>query len=301
MSLSMNSEDDRAVSPDNPDGALVTLTIPLGEPDSVSAVANDQLLFSPTGFPTCTANLEAQTDVCGGLVPGARYTFMRARGHLVRKARADFNGDARIAHIGITGGDVITLRNSAGRRLTTLHVAHLKVKVTDEQTVLSGGSCQAGDYYGRPLANPPIGPAVGVGGATLTGNICPPSGGAVGLPSTNIEQTDDFSGGMTSTQVPQLESTSPNDGATLYGPFVAQALPALPGADSSTYTALHARVALRIVSSATGRRVLSIRNVARGRGVPVRSLPAGAYRAKWVLTDANGDTRTVHTRFVEVT
>jgi hypothetical protein len=296
--LSLNSEDDRAVSPANPNGALVTLSIPLGEPNSVSAVANSQLLFPPTGFPTCTANLEAQSDLCSGLVPGAKYTFTRARGPLVRSARADFNGEARTA-LGIRGGDVIALRNSSGRRLTTLHVAHLKVRVTGEQAFLSGGTCEAGDYYGKPLANPPLGHLVGIGGATLTGNICPPLGDATGLPSRDIEQTDDLSGGMTSTQVPDLGSFAPNNGATLYGPFVAQALPTLPGAGSSVYTAVHAKVALRIVSAATSRRVVSLRNVAVGSGVRVSALPAGVYRAKWVVTDANGDRRTLYTRFVE--
>ena len=31
----------------------------------------------------------------------------------------------------------------------------------------------------------------------------------------------------------------------------------------------------------------------------VTGLAAGVYSAKWVLTDSNGDTRTVRTRFVE--
>jgi hypothetical protein len=33
-------------------------------------------------------------------------------------------------------------------------------------------------------------------------------------------------------------------------------------------------------------------------GVPIGPLPAGVYRARWVLHDANGDTRTERTRFI---
>ena len=45
-------QDNRAVAPDNRPGALVKLTVPLGEPGSVSALGNRQVLFSPSGFPT---------------------------------------------------------------------------------------------------------------------------------------------------------------------------------------------------------------------------------------------------------
>ncbi len=60
---------------DDPLGALVSLTIPLGEPDSVSALGNDQILLSPTGFPTCAADLRAQAVRCRGLVPKAAYAL----------------------------------------------------------------------------------------------------------------------------------------------------------------------------------------------------------------------------------
>jgi hypothetical protein len=35
-----------------------------------------------------------------------------------------------------------------------------------------------------------------------------------------------------------------------------------------------------------------------GRGVVVRPLPLGSYHAKWVLSNPNGDTRTLSTQFV---
>ncbi len=296
--LSMSSEDNRGNSPDNPDGALVKLTVPLGEPDSSSALGNPDLLFNPTGFPQCTANLEAQSVVCTGLVPGARYTLTRRRGDRVAHARADFSGTARIANASVTGGDVVSLRNGAGRTLTTLHVAHLRVQVIDQQTVLSGGTCEPGDYYGKPITTPPTGVLVGVGGAAGTGFACPDDGRAAGLPAGNIEQTDDLSGGLTRTELVGVASLSPNNGATLYGPFVASAQPALLGFDGSIYGA-RATVSLSVRRLGAKHRSVFVANVAVGHGVRVAALPAGVYAATWLVTNVNRDTVTVHTRFVE--
>ncbi len=296
--LTMSSEDNRGNSPDNPDGALVKLTIPLGEPDSASALGNPDILFNPSGFPECTANLEAQSVVCTGLVPGAPYTFIRRRGGRAARARADFSGTARIAHAGVRGGDVIRLRNGAGRTLTTLHVAHLRVHVTGEETVLSGGTCQPGDYYGKPITTPPNGPLVGIGGATGTGTVCPRGGRAAGLSTGDIEQTDDLSGGSTRTELVGLASLSPNNGATLYGPFIASAQPALYGFDNSVY-GTRATVSLSVRRLGAKRRSVFVGNVAVGHGVRIAALGAGVYAATWVVTNVNGDTVTVHTRFVE--
>jgi hypothetical protein len=45
--------------------------------------------------------------------------------------------------------------------------------------------------------------------------------------------------------------------------------------------------------------VFRVGNVDTARGVDVPALTPGAYSARWVLTDANGDTRTVQTRFFD--
>jgi hypothetical protein len=296
--LTMSSEDNRGNSPQNPDGALVKLTIPLGEPFSSSTLGNPDVLFNPTGFPLCTANLEAQSVVCTGLVPGSRYTLTRHRGDRVAHTRADFAGTARITRAGVRGGDVISLRNSAGRTLTTLHVAHLRVRVVDQQTVLSGGTCEPGDYYGKPITAPPTGTLVGVGGAADTGTVCPGDGRAAGLPAGDIEQTDDLSGGSTRTELVGVASLAPNNGATLYGPFVASAQPALYGFNGSIYNA-PARVSLSVRRLGAKHRALFVANVAVGHGVRINALPQGVYAATWVVTNVNGDTVTVHTRFVE--
>jgi hypothetical protein len=300
--VTISSEDNRAVFIDNPNGALVRMTIPVGEPGSVSAQRNDQIPFRPTGFPTCAANLRAQTVRCTGLVPRASYSVVRGRGHAVRSARADRRGSIVLGDfpgaIGIKGGDVLALGRVHGRTVTTLRVAHLRIDVTGDETIAAGGTCQPGDYWGPPPGSPPASPAIGFPGAGGTGTVCPRSGKAAGLPIADIAQTDDFSGGQTRTEVPSFQGTSPTDGETLFGPFIALARTGVPGPHGSV-TPATTRVSLTIVRATGGSPVFRARDVGTARGVRVRPLSTGAYLARWVLTDANGDTRTIRTHFVQ--
>lgn len=309
--LTLSSNDNRGFQDPNlptanPDGALVKLTVPVGEPDSVSLFSNPLPLLFPTGFPTCTADLEMQTVSCQGLVPGESYRIADSRTGSTFSASADPTGTAS-GHFPagkIEGGDAIALSNGS-RTLSTLHVAHLRVEINGEQSVLSGGSCQPGDYYGGPLSSAPTNasagdPTVVAGGSALTGEICPTSGRAAGLPSSEIEQTDDRSGGVTQTEVPDLENTSPMDGEIVYGAFTALAQSGLTGSNNSIIpTNRTTRIGLSIRPARSGRAVFSASNVDSSSGVTVRGLRAGSYEVTWTLHDANGDTRTVTTRFVE--
>jgi hypothetical protein len=301
-SLTMTSQDNRAVALANPPGALIGLGISLGEPNAVPSLGNSQLALNTTGFPVCTADLRAQAVRCSGLVQRARYSLTRGRGRVVRTARADGNGSARFAGFrgrpAIRGGDVLTLINASRRVLTRLHVAHLRVDITANQTVIGSGTCEAGEYYGLPLRDVPVSAAIGVPGATGTGTICPISGRAKGLPTSLISEVDDRSGGQTRTQVPGILGTAPVQNATLYGNFIALAQTGIPGPHASTI-ATHSRVALTITRAGGRRAVFRAANVGTERGARVSELPTGSYRARWVLSDANGDTRTVVTQFVE--
>ena len=163
--------------------------------------------------------------------------------------------------------------------------------------MLASGSCQPGDYWGAPLTSLPASASVGVGGAAGTGTVCPLSGRAAGLPDAVIAQTDDLSGGLTETAVPELEGTAPSQDAILSGSFTALAQTALPGPNGSVIAA-GGTVALTIANAA-GHVVFSSPNVATASGAPVGGLAAGVYHARWVLSDRNGDTRTVRTTFVE--
>jgi hypothetical protein len=294
--VTLTSSDNRGEYLLAPNGALVSMTVPLGEPNSVPAVADSQLTSPVGGFPTCTAFLRIRTVRCTGLVPGARYRLVR-RGHTLARARAQSAGAVTMTGLAVRGGDVLTLMNAAGRALTALHVAHLRVGIVGNQTVAASGTCQAGDYWGPPVAKTPISAAVGLGIAGH-GTVCPDSGRARGLSTAVIAQTDDFSGGATETQVPLIESTAPIQDETLYGGFVASAQSGLPGPHGAV-SAQGVPIRLTITRAGSRARVFGAGNVDTARGVSVPALTPGPYVATWVLHDAAGDTRTVTTRFVD--
>lgn len=317
--LTLTDNDNRAVSdPNGPTpnlvGGLVSLTVRLGEPGAAFCTpevspctppfTEPLQFFTPTWFPSCTADLEFQEVACTGLVPGETYRL--ADGSQRLSGPADASG-AAIAPMTIRRGDSITLSN-ASRALTTLHVAHLKVAILGDEAVLAGGSCQAGDYFGAPLSSVPASTVAGDpstasnGGVALTGAICPTSGKAAGLPSADIAQTDDLSGGQTETEVPDVQDTSPVDGEDVNGRFTVQATSGLatPG-NTLIPTDAQSRVAISIVPSAGGASVFKTSNVDTEHGVAVAGLPPGPYTAIWTLTDANGDTRSAATRFNEQT
>ena len=297
-SLTMSSEDNRAVWAENPAGALVKLTVSLGEPGSVPAIGNPNVLFEPSGFPTCIADLEAQAVTCDGLVPGTRYKLTRRRGHLARRASAGADGTIAFGGLAIRGGDALTLTNSARRPLTTLHVAHLRVDIIGHQTVIASGECEPGDYYGARVRRPAASASVDQPGAGGSGVTCPPFGDATGLSTASIEQTDDLSGGQTRTEVPDIQVMAPISGETLYGPFIAFAQIGVPVPTGGAVPA-RGTVALTVTRAGARRPALRLRNVAVAQGVALPGLTPGVYFAQWVLTDSGGDTRTIRTRFVE--
>jgi hypothetical protein len=176
-------------------------------------------------------------------------------------------------------------------------VAHLRVHIIGDRTQIASGTCQAGDYYGPPLGHPPISDQVG-NGVLGNGTICPLSGRAAGLSTADIAQIDDLSGGQTVTQVPLIKSTAPIQDETLYGPFVASAQSGLPGPHGFT-VATGTPIALAIAPARSRRVVFFSSNVDTSAGVAVPALAPGPYVARWVLHDANGDTRTVTSRFVD--
>ena len=294
--VTASSTDNRAFGPPNLSGggnlggALVRLTVSVGEPDAAPNFAGSFAGFTPTGFPVCDADLGTRRVGCAGLVSGESYTLRD--GSTLVHARADQFGIVA-GSMPVREGDQVTLANSA-RVLTTLHVARLQVHILGSSPTVSSGKCSPGDYWRGPLTKPPTNQLAGEptrlgGGSALTGVICPASGGAAGLPAGQIAQTDDRSGGATFTQVAELVDISPIEGETLYGKFLAVA----EASDGSS------PVSLAIFKAAGHKRVFSARNVDKNRGVPVRALRTGNYIAIWTVRDGNGDTREYISRFVE--
>ena len=98
--------------------------------------------------------------------------------------------------------------------------------------------------------------------------------------------------------LPFIESTAPLQDETLYGAFVASAQTGLPGPHNSTENT-RTPVGLTITPARSHHPAFHAANVDTARGVRIGSLAPGPYVARWVLRDANGDTRTVTTRFTD--
>ena len=274
----------------NVNGALVALTVPVGEADAAPDAAGSISGFTPSGLPACLADLASGAVGCQGLVPGGHYTLRD--GKKIAHVAADLVGTA-VVNLRVQAGDRVVLSNGA-RTLTTLHVAHLKAHIAGTSRLLLAGSCTPGDLWRGPLTSAPTNvfagePTALFGGSALTGVACPASGRAAGLPAGQIGQTDDASGGETFTQVADLLDITPIEGETMYGKFLAVG----QASDRS------APVSVAIFTAGGHKRVFSARNVNNNRGVPVRALPTGNYNAVWTVGDRNGDTREYISRFVE--
>jgi hypothetical protein len=294
----------------NETGALVRLTVTLGEPGAQSTFSSPLADVLPlrrlTGVPTCTADLQFGAAFCTGLVPGARYSVTRKRGADKLSGRAGQAGTLVVGPFDgappLTGGDVLTLSN--GRRvLTTLHVAHLRAVIDSEQTVLGAGSrCQPGLYYGAPPSTPSPASSVagltGQNGATLTGRICPLSGSAAGFSDTAIAQADDRSGGLTQTEAAGISTTSPIDGETVYGRFTARAQASFLGPNDEVIPSPYP-VSLTITAANHLKPAIELGDVNTASGTPIKRLKPGTYYATWTWSDFNGDSRTIATSFVE--
>jgi hypothetical protein len=280
-------------------GGLVSMTVPLGEPGSFNALPNSLPGFTPTGFPVCTADLGMQMVTCTGLVPGGSYTVADGSRHVSGTATGTDVAPPTVPGtftepLTIHRGDTVTLSDGS-RVLTTLHVANLQVHITGAGATVASGSCSPDLYWGGPLTVAPTNSAAGEpssaanGGAAGTGEICPSSGNASGLPTSTIAQTDERSGGQTVTEVADVADTSPVEGETVYGTFTALA----EATDGSS------PIALRITKASNGHTVFRAVNVDSANGVKVKNLPPGTYKATWTVSDPNGDTRTEMTRFIE--
>lgn len=292
--VTMSSNDNRAFQgPDvaatggtaNPNGGLVNLTIKAGEPDAFSAFQNP-LGFAVSGFPTCTADLGAQAVTCTGLIPDDGVDY-RVNGH---PGSTNHTGTLTVS-MPIHRGDVLALSNRS-RSLTQLHVANLQVHIIGDSTKIASGTCQPVEYFGPPLSDVPTNGSAGdpsnlAGGAGLTGEVCDGFGDATGLPTDDIAQTDDASGGQTVTEVADVADSSPMQGETVYGAFTALAEATDGGSPIS------------LAISRGGSTVFQSANVDTANGAAVPALTPGNYTATWVVSNPNGDTRTVTTRFIE--
>jgi hypothetical protein len=300
--VTLSSLDNRASfpagSPSRPEpganflGALIRLTVPVGEPGP-AVNTEDPFGFIGAGIPSCTADLSRQTLSCTGLVSGESYTITHGSASGAKTvARVQSRGGGLFEHTALKRGDTFAVANST-RRLTTLHVARLKVHLVGNSGDVRTGRCSPSEYWGSPQFFAPPGYygggsyTVSSGGSTGPGEFCPLSGKADGLSGSSLGQTDELSGGQTLAEVGKVTRTQPLSGETMYGSFTARA----------TGTDGHPEVLLSIERAHKVMRRLG--NADTAKGVRVKGLAPGNYVALWTVHDVNGDTRTVSTAFTE--
>ena len=299
-----SSNDNRAFSPpDGPTpngvGGLVNLTVPVGEADAVSLFTSPMAFFTPSGFPTCSADLEGQSLSCSGLVADGNYTATDGGAHASGTADGNGTSPCRWRSRAATrcrcptgpGRDHAARGRPAGRH-------RRRADGAGRRDVRGGPVLRLAAQRG---ADQRLGgcPSAVAGGAALTGEICPMGGSAAGLPSSPIVQTDELSGGQTQTEVPDLENTTPLNGEIVAGGFPAIGQSGFPGPDNSVTPDRAAGSRSPSPRRAAVAPCSPTPNVNSVNGTSVPALKPGSYNATWVITDLNGDTRTVMTRFVE--
>jgi hypothetical protein len=173
--VTWSSNDNRAFQP--PDaalpnglGGLVKLTVNGGEPDSTSAQGAFLPFFTPTGFPSCTADLGALIVTCSGLSDSSTYSVTDGSQHA---GGLTSSGGFISAPLRLHRGDTVSLSN-AFKTLTTLHVANLQVHIDGDSGSVASGTCTPDQYWGGPLAGPVfslLAGESGFGGPAGTGQI----------------------------------------------------------------------------------------------------------------------------------
>jgi len=275
--------------------------------------------------PTCSADLVTSTVTCsnllqtfsGGGTQSPTYDIKDVtKGVTMSNVQAFFGGGGGGATAsttfpppGISPGDTITLVDhvTGGPTplvLTTLHVASMRVDLLQFTGEFGSGSNVTGTtstctqalwFYVNPMNGGGGFPFVCPGPGTTTTTI--PQDMEGGIP-TPVAQTDEFSGGTTSVNVPSIHRTVPSDGDSIAGGvFTAYADVGMGGADP---VALQ-YAPLSNTSACPDNSCTSVGNANLPAGVGVGSptpLAQGRYQASWMLTDAHADTSTLLTQFV---
>ncbi len=304
-----------------------TLTLTATVPTSTNGSASN-LVYTFQGpvrgggaAPTCSADLVTSTVTCSNLVqtfsgggtPSPTYDITDGA-VTMHSVPANFQGGQGATASttfpgGISPSDTITLVDhvTGGPTplvLTTLHVASMRVDLLQFTGEFGSGSnltgatstcTQALWFYVNPMMGGGGFPLVCPGPGTTTTTIPEDMGGGIPIP---VAQTDEFSGGTTSVNVPSIHRTVPSDGDSIAGGvFTAYADVGMGGADP---VALQ-YAPLSNTSACPDNSCTSVGNANVAAGVGVGSptpLAQDRYQASWVLTDAHADTSTLLTQFV---
>lgn len=202
-------------------------------------------------------------------------------------------------------GDVVTLRMAAApqRVLAEVTVAPLRLDMQEKQADGwaggVGGVCAPGRWLGTSLAG---------GGADY---VCGPGGTPAGeqldefasrelLGTDAIVLLDDHAGGGTAVAPPSPTGVVPADGAATWGAtwtaFGDVDVAAFPWSGFGPALIFSFRPRTDPLSTAP---FTTVGNANTVSGVPVSGVAPGRYEGRWVVTDANGDTRAKSTFFFQ--
>lgn len=236
-------------------------------------------LLPDSGFqfvsrPQCSGDLVDGKVTCSGLTS---HTFTVTRGADVVTLTRTFDQGTASLPGGLHAGDTVQLKEQGlSRLLTTLTVDPLREDLVDGS--ITSGTCRAYKWLGFGDA------------------LCPSNGdlSGIGNGTSSTTSLDDTSGGSTTLDIPSFIFTSPTDGDSVSGSFVANADTVGPATQSITLTVFH-----RAANGSNGTQVGSALTVDPTSGVTVSGLTPGRYNAVWKLTDSHGDTSTTHSQFIE--
>jgi hypothetical protein len=238
-----------------------------------------------TPAPTCVAELVQRAVLCSPLSSASTYQLTRHRAATSDVTVGGTLSGTQVAGSfatqgGIQANDVIDLKLTGGRVLSSLTVGTLRLDVESAGSV-SGGSCQADKWFGESDAT-----------------LCAASGNAAPLNDALDGVFDDGSGGLTTVTIPAVAQTFPGD-SSLVGPSFT-AFADVKTTDDATGEPMASTAPVRLDirhHGDTGAPVASAANVNSTTGALISGLSFGRYDATWTVTDEHGDTSALATQF----
>ena len=183
--------------------------------------------FTPAGSRPAPPISSSRRSGAPGLVPNR--TYVLSDGRRRASGTADSSGTI-IAQLAAPRGSTVDARRTGRPDADDAARRPAARRSAGERPSVLGGSCQPGDYWGDAAGD--AADQRGRGHAQLSGRrrqradrrrSARSNGNAAGLPTAALAQSDELSGGLTETEVPEILDTSPIDGESLYGKFTALA------------------------------------------------------------------------------
>lgn len=263
------------------------------------------------GAPTCTADVSSGQVLCNPVADGLTYNLVRHRAggpDVVRTASLEvgypsyayptsdlaskaFSASATFADLKPDDAVDLTLAGPTPRVLTTLRVQAVHVDSVSNRTPFGAGTPNStGTCAPDAWLTTSSEAACGADGTLPAGVQDYGYGYGIG-------SIDDFSGGQTRAATSEIYETVPFQGESVASSFTAYAVRGRQRLGFGGAVPVNYPVELKVFKSGTAVQVAGPVSVPPGSGTPISGLAPGEYDAYWVMTDPNGDHRTVITSF----